>query len=80
MTALSALSRANGHGVLAELLAQIRDRSEGGLAGDLGERISRESEVVEVAVIAMLEVPLVTHFCVLCRLRRTWWGSCGEKK
>jgi hypothetical protein len=28
----------------------------------------------------MLEVPLVTHFCVLRRLRRTWQGSYGEKK
>jgi hypothetical protein len=49
MTALSALRGANGHranglGVLAELLARICNRGEVGLAGDLGERVSRESK------------------------------------
>jgi hypothetical protein len=37
------------------------------------------AKVVEVAVIAMLEVPLATRFCVLCRLCRAWQGSYGEK-
>jgi hypothetical protein len=36
--------------------------------------------VVEVIVVAMMEVPLATHFLVLRHLRRTWQESCGEKK
>jgi hypothetical protein len=28
----------------------------------------------------MVEVPLAARFCVLRRLRRTWWESYGEKK
>jgi hypothetical protein len=41
---MAASRRSNGHGVLAEFLAQIRDRSAGKLAGDLGDGVSRESE------------------------------------
>jgi hypothetical protein len=44
MTALSALGRAHGHGVLTEFLAQFRGCGEGGLLGDLGEQISSESK------------------------------------
>jgi hypothetical protein len=37
-------------------------------------------KVAEVVVVAMMDVPLVTRFLVLRRLRRTWQESYGEKK
>jgi hypothetical protein len=80
MTALSALSRANGHGILAELLAQIHDCSEGGLLVILVRGSRGRAKVAEVAVVTMLEVPLVTRFRVLRHLHRAWQGSHGEKK
>jgi hypothetical protein len=54
--------------------------AKAGLPVILARGSQGRAKVAEVAVITMLEVPLVTRFRVFRRLSRAWWGSHCEKK
>jgi hypothetical protein len=80
MTALSALRRSNGHGTLVEFLAQIRDCSAGGLAGDLGDRVSRESKGGRGRCCRHDGSSAGDAFSCSSPCAQNWQESCGGKK